>query len=92
MLQTLFLGFISNYFPFLHLKYNMQHKHIRFNQQDKLKPNFVCMQVGLQRTLCDITDGWKFLFFDLHQRTANGESVLQCLQITMDYSYNSNYC
>ena len=81
MLQTLFLGFICNYVPFVHFKHNIQYKHIRFNQQDKLKPNFVCIQDGLQRTLCDTTAGQKFLLFDHHQRTANGESFLTCIQI-----------
>jgi len=54
------------------------------------------------RTLCDITDGQKFLFFDHPQHTVNGKSAsliynvsyifLMCLQITMNYSDNSNYC
>jgi hypothetical protein len=55
----------------------------------------------VQRTLSDITDGQKLLFFDHPQHTANGKSaslmysisyIFMCLQIIVNYSDNSNYC
>jgi hypothetical protein len=55
------------------MQYEVQINHIP--PTDSLKLIFMCLQVGLQRTLCGMTGGQKFLFVDHHTSAANGESA-----------------